>query len=311
MPKITVEKKLPNKIKFQSSLPPTSTSKPLTLLYAISKDNDRQTKDNFGLFINWVIENKNKIGTLKIILSDYLNRHYVGDTQALEWGRKWKEENQIYLDKLQPLNISYQLMDWKLLIDKAQYPELKANIDRLYLNDLEFKTAVNGLAYSHQNKAGYDSAVNYLLEESTGLALLEGILTYPAQKLNGAIHCALSKLNCGPTYIGHMFIHSKSAHDSRHVLYKSAFNFLSALDQTGYKAIGIKYKFFSQCMRSHELPNHKKNLSSFSEELMLREKLTGSPNKKAFLGNKSLRDELDDLIHNQIFNHCTLRRSSV
>ena len=79
MPKITVEKKLPNKIKFQSSLPPTSTSKPLTLLYAISKDNDRQTKDNFGLFINWVIENKNKIGTLKIILSDYLNRHYVGE----------------------------------------------------------------------------------------------------------------------------------------------------------------------------------------------------------------------------------------
>lgn len=310
MPKIAIEKKIPNKIKFQSKFPVVSSDKPIILLYAVSKDNERQTKDNFGLFINWVIENKNKIITLKIILSDYLNRYYVGDVQALEWGRMWKVNNQVYLDKLKLLNVSYRLINWKLLLDKGEYSELRANIGQLYLNDQEFKTAVNGLAYSHQNKAGYDSAVNYLLEESAGLALLEGVLTYPAQKLNGAIHCALSKLNRGPTYIGHMFIYSKSIQDSRHALYKSAFNFLCALDQTGYKTKGIKNKFFFQCMKSHESIKHKKNFYSFSEELILRENLANSSNRKVFFG-ESLKDEMTNFSNHKPFNDCKLRRSSI
>lgn len=310
MPKLEIEEKIPNKIKFQSKFPLSSLDKPVILLYAVSKDNERQTKDNFGLFINWVLENKNKIAVLKIILSDYLNRYYVGDAKALEWGRIWKLDNQAYLDKLKLQDISYQLLNWKQLTDEKKYQELRENVDRLYLNDQEFKTAVNGLAYSNQNKAGFNSAVNYLLEESSVLALLEGILTYPAQKLNGAIHCALNKLNCGPTYIGHMFIYSKTTHDSRYVLYKSAFNFLCALNQTGYKTFGSKYKFFSQCMKSYESPDGKKNLSSFSKELKFREKLAGNSNKKVFF-DKSLREEINNLVHNQFFNHSIPRRNSI
>ena len=129
MPKLSIEKKIPNKIKFQSNFLLTSQDRPIILLYAVSKDNERQTKDNFGLFINWVIENKKRITSLKIILSDFLNRHYIGDTQALEWGKIWKKDNQIYLDKLESLNFPCQLINWKRLINKKEYPDLKTNVD--------------------------------------------------------------------------------------------------------------------------------------------------------------------------------------
>ncbi len=54
--------KLPNKIKFLSKLPREKSN----FFYAISKDNDRQTGYNFSLYINWVIENKDKVKGLKL-----------------------------------------------------------------------------------------------------------------------------------------------------------------------------------------------------------------------------------------------------
>lgn len=255
--------KVPNKIKFQTKLP----NKKIILNYAVSKDNSKQTDDNFALFTNWVIENKNKVTSVKIILSDYLHRFYVGEIEASLWGESWKDKNKKHLEALHKADIPYQLIDWRSLISEANYIQLKSHVDNLYATDQEFKTTVNGLATSHQNKAGFDSAVQYLLEESAGIAsLTEGILTYPSPKLNGAIHCALTKLNCGPIYIGHMFIYSKSSYDPKCALHQSVFRTMCALEQAGYKDLKAKYQFFCESIRSYEKPN-KNNFEFFSNAL--------------------------------------------
>ena len=255
--------KTPNKIKFQIKLP----NEKIILNYAISKDNDRQTDDNFRLFTNWIIENKKKVTSVKIILSDYLNRFYVGEERALLWGKNWQDKNKKYLEELRKEDIPYQLIGWRSLIDEEKYIQLKPRVDDLYTTDQEFKTTVNGLATSHQNKAGFDSAVQYLLEESAGIAsLTEGILTYPSPKLNGAIHCALTKLNCGPIYIGHMFIHSKSSYNPEYTLYQAIFKTMCALEQAGYKDLKAKHQFFCESIRSYENPN-KNNFEFFLNTL--------------------------------------------
>jgi hypothetical protein len=255
--------KTPNKIKFQTKLP----NEKIILNYAISKDNSKQTDDNFRLFTNWVIENKNKVTSVNIILSDYLHRFYVGEEEASLWGKSWKDKNQKHLNELHKADIPNQLIDWRSLISEENYLQLKPQVNKLYDTDQEFKTTVNGLATSHQNKAGFDSAVQYLLEESAGIAsLTEGILTYPSPKLNGAIHCALTKLNCGPIYIGHMFIHSKSSYNPEYALSQAAFKTLCALEQAGYKNLKDKYQFFCEAIRSYEKPN-KNNFEFFSNTL--------------------------------------------
>ncbi|MFZ0218863.1 MAG: hypothetical protein WAL30_01465 [Candidatus Aquirickettsiella sp.] len=310
MPKESIQKNQPNKIKFQSVLPHNSSENLLKISYAVSKDNERQTKDKFAIFVKWIIENKCRITKFQIILSDFLNRYYIGELEAIAWGERWKNENKAMLEQLQLEGVSYELLDWKFIINKETYSEVKKKVDQLYRDDQEFQIAINGLATSHQNKAGYGSAINYLLEESAGLALLDGVLTYPSPKLNGAIHCAFCKLNIGPNYIGHMFIYSKSVANPAAPLHKAAFNFLCALDQTNHKTEESKYNFFYASLKSHEPLNHKKNFAAFSEELDIRNKLISKSNYNIFL--RQLSKEIPILTNKNInFQRGLFRRCSI
>ncbi len=177
------------------------------------------------------------------------------------------------------------LIDWKSLISSENYFKCKAKVDDLYIQNQGLITTVNGLANSHQHKAGFDQAVEYLKEESAGIASLEeGILTYPAPNLNGAIHCTLNNLNCGPTYIGHMFIHSKSAYNPQYVLQQSTFKALCALEQVGYKESQAKHQFFIDAIKSTNPKKNKNNFSLFSACLnKFSEKLT-------FFDTKTLKE---------------------
>ncbi|WP_010599006.1 hypothetical protein [Rickettsiella massiliensis] len=250
-----------NKVKFHSKLPEGSI-----LIYGVSKDNDRQTGNNFQALVDWVIENKRKISEFKIVLSDWLHRFYVGEEESLLWGKKWEEDNRESLSKLNKAKIAYQLINWKLVIETEAYKKTKSEIDDLYYKDKGFVAVVEGLANSHKHKAGFTAAVDYLLEESAAIASLgQGVLTYPSHELNGALHYTLSKLNCGPIYIGHMLIPPKFRYDPQKNLCQSTFKAICALNQAGYKSTQAKINFFMQSMKAYEI--EKNNFSLFEKEL--------------------------------------------
>ena len=250
-----------NKVKFHSKLPEGSI-----LIYGVSKDNDRQTGNNFQALVDWIIENKSKVSEFKIVLSDWLHRFYVGEEESLLWGKKWEEDNGGYLNKLNKANIAYQLINWKTVIETEVYKKTKLEINDLYHKDKGFIAVVEGLANNHKHKAGFTAAVDYLLEESAAIASLgHGVLTYPSHELNGALHYTLSKLNCGPIYIGHMLIPPKFRYNPQKNLCQSTFKAICALNQAGYKSTQAKINFFMQSMKAYEI--EKNNFSLFEKEL--------------------------------------------
>lgn len=250
-----------NKVKFHSKLPEGSI-----LIYGVSKGNDRQSGNNFKAFVDWIIENKSKVSEFKVVLSDWLHRFYVGEQEALLWGEKWVEDNAEALNKLNEANIAYQLINWKKVTETEAYKKAKLDVNDLYHKDTGFVAIVEGLANSHKHKAGFTAAVDYLLEESAAIASLgQGVLTYPSHELNGAMHYTLSKLNCGPTYIGHMLIPSKFRYDPQKNLFQSTFKAICALNQAGYKSTQAKINFFMQSMKAYEI--EKNNFSLFEKEL--------------------------------------------
>lgn len=250
-----------NKVKFHSKLPEGST-----LIYGVSKGNDRQSGNNFQALVDWVIENKSKVSEFKIVLSDWLHRFYVGEEEALFWGKKWVEGNAEALNKLNRANIGYQLINWKTVTETEAYKKAKLDVNDLYHKDMGFVAIVEGLANSHKHKAGFTAAVDYLLEESAAISSLgQGVLTYPSHELNGAIHYTLDKLNCGLIYIGHMLIPPKFRYSPQKNLFQSMFKTICALEQASYKSTQAKLNFFMQAIKAHETA--KNDSSLFSKEL--------------------------------------------
>lgn len=220
------------------------------------------------MYVNWTIQNKHKVNYLNIVLSDHLNRFYVGESAALLWSEEWKKENKKYLDKLYQEKIPFKLTHWQSLTNSEHYKSYKKRVDDLYRDSQEFKIIVDGLATSHQNKAGFNQAVQYLLEESAVIASLpSGILTYPAQELNGAIHCTLKDLNCGPTYIGYMFTYSKSRYNAEYNLFSSTYKTMCALEQASYKKDQDKKDFLITATEVHGSLKDKSDFTLFSEVL--------------------------------------------
>ncbi|WP_218814127.1 hypothetical protein [Rickettsiella endosymbiont of Dermanyssus gallinae] len=251
-----------NKVKFHSKLPEGSI-----LIYGVSKGNDRQSGNNFQALVDWIIENKSKVSEFKVVLSDWLHRFYVGEQEALLWGKKWVEDNAEALNKLNRANIAYQLINWKTVTETEAYKKTKLDVNDLYHKDTGFVAIVEGLANSHKHKAGFTAAVDYLLEESAAIASLgQGVLTYPSHELNGAIHYTLDKLNSGPMiYIGHMLIPPKFRYSPQKNLFQSMFKTMCALDQAGHKSTQAKLNFFMQAIKAHEIA--KNDASLFSKEL--------------------------------------------
>ena len=248
------------KVKFPSTKLPERS----VLIYGVSKDNDKQTGNNFQSFIDWIVENKNKVSELKIVLSDWLHRFYVGDEEALLWGKKWEEDNGRFLNKLNKVNIPYQLIHWKAVIETESFTKAKLEIKRLFNSDEGFIAIVKGLANNHKQKAGFTEALNYLLEESAGIGSFEGILTYPANELNGAVSYALKKLHYGPIFIGHMLVPPKARYNPQQDLCQLLFKAIRISEEAGYKSKLDKMNFFSQSIEAFE---KNKDFSLFSQEL--------------------------------------------
>lgn len=79
---------LPSVKSIQKKTIKCTPSCPEDLICAVSKGNSKQTGNDFGLLVSYMIIKKreDKVKSLRVILSDKLHRYYVGDDLAKEWG---------------------------------------------------------------------------------------------------------------------------------------------------------------------------------------------------------------------------------
>jgi tRNA-dependent cyclodipeptide synthase len=133
--------------------------------------------------INFV---NNKFKTCTIMVCDSLQRHTLSLTEqinidkaytlSLQTGERWiYESSKIY----QALRIPYSLYRWDQWLKAQEYEAAKNTVDKLYTNDIQFKTAIDTSAnkfisryarrHPHPNQIDYHRAyaagTEYLKEE--------------------------------------------------------------------------------------------------------------------------------------------------
>ncbi len=182
-------------------------SDPITLKLVVSMENKRQTGEDFLAFVELVNKHnkkRNMIKKVEIILSCYLQRHYVGEQKTVEIRETWEKNNEISLKE--NLQVPFEIIPWNELCKFEKYSDSKKKVDNLYTEDTAFQTIVNNLAKQHSHKADHQSAVNYLLEECAGLLSMDGDVAYPSTSLNGAVSYMLEKFKSSLIFHGYMLI---------------------------------------------------------------------------------------------------------
>jgi len=193
-------KKVSKFAKFKTPLHIGSDSE---LWLLVSLENDKQSGENLTAFFDLIerlATNGREIKKIKIILSDYLNRHYRGEEKAKEMGLEWVTKNDLILKACKiPIEIIY----WKSLYDPEEVKQKEVVLKKLHQENQEYQIIINGIASSHAKKAGNGSATNYLIEESAVISSLEGIICYPADELNEALKFSIKYFKQNLVYHGY------------------------------------------------------------------------------------------------------------
>ncbi|MCP4475884.1 MAG: hypothetical protein GY821_15230 [Gammaproteobacteria bacterium] len=141
---------------------------------------------------------KNITGKFKIIDAQYLGRYYWPN----DWHKvDWSKENKPYLDKL---NIDYEIIKWKDLLESEEFSEKLDFINDLYEKNHNFRKLVEERANEHAHLNGKQAALDYSKEEAAMVLVLNGCLTYPNKKLNPANNFLITKgYNPSLTFMGY------------------------------------------------------------------------------------------------------------
>ncbi|WP_218814194.1 hypothetical protein [Rickettsiella endosymbiont of Dermanyssus gallinae] len=242
--------------------------KNLSIVNVISMDQPSQSGDKFESFTNCInnLNKKHGVKKLVIILTDFLQRHYVGlNTQlspneikklAIEKGSHWVKNNRKALTFQLDIKIDFQIVYWDNVIGKKDYKDAFAKVSHLYQTDAAFRGIVDELSKSYADKLLYrhkeianppnfescfDAAKNYLLEESAiwGPLLKQDLdfITYPGGK-NKAVEYTYNHLFQSAE---HSLPWLKYSFEKRH----SAFSVLSG--KLAHRVRSMDTFFFSKC----------------------------------------------------------------
>ncbi len=203
---------MPAKAKFIHGLKLKKDERNVELTTAISMDNENQTKEKFKAFLVLVKNHnyeKGVITLIKVILSDWLQRHYFDDAEADEVGaervkKEWLDENLTDISCfVKETGIKVEFVSWKELVGSAAFKKNDGAIAELLRTDIEFQKIVHKLSNEHAPKKDYESAKKYLLEECAVALMLEGRLAYPWKELNSAIQYVIQKFGAKLQYLGY------------------------------------------------------------------------------------------------------------
>jgi len=181
-----------------------SNIKGTNLVLLISMNKDNQTKEHLEAFFDLVArlnEDRANFRKVIVVVTDYVNRYYVGNKAALRLGDDWINENRTTLEKNSHL---VEIVRWNSLISDARFENRLNEIEALYDSDEEFRKITDNLCKRHSGKADKKSAKQYLLEECAGLSLLDDArICYPAVNLNPALSFVFDHFCTGATYHGY------------------------------------------------------------------------------------------------------------
>lgn len=173
----------------------------IELQTVISIGNKNQVGECFEAFVELVNKHSSRISKLKIIVSDWLQRHYLGEEAAGALLEEWVQSSQQYLDKLQ---IPYEVIGWNKFTNDPAYLEAHEKISTLYSTNSAFGTVVDKCAKQHSHKADFESAKKYILEECAVALLQKGHFAYPSKESNAAMGYVIEKFNPDFHYHGYL-----------------------------------------------------------------------------------------------------------
>lgn len=262
--------------------------KNLSIVNVISMEQPSQTGVKFEAFAKQLnmIHKRHKVKKIVVILTDFLQRHYVALNQELsksevnklsnEKGKAWIKKNRKTLTFCLDLKINFEIIRWKKLLERNDFTEALHKVENLYQTDVKFKSIVDSLSQHYADKlvlrftslkkpfnvkACFEAAKSYLLEESAiwGPLLNLGFdfITYPGRK-NEAVEYTYTHLfqseNCNLPWFRYSFEKKRIAMCSETITKRyeslnelSNFQFFISLP-TG-KAENFKQKEFCQDRR--------------------------------------------------------------
>jgi len=202
--------------------------KDLFIVSVISMEQPSQTGEKFKAFVEQIniVHQKRGLKKLVIILTDFLQRHYVElntnlkssevEKLANKKGVDWKRENRKFLTFSLDLNINFEIISWEKLLNQHDFKEALDRVKNLYKIDEKFKNIIDKLSNHYAEKLNcrfkslensslpetfFKAAKNYLLEESAIwgplLKLNFDFITYPGSK-NEAVEYTYTKLFQSP-----------------------------------------------------------------------------------------------------------------
>jgi hypothetical protein len=211
----------------------------LSIVNVISMEQPSQTGIKFEAFAKQlnVIHQRHGVKKIVVILTDYLQRHYVALNQELseskvsnlsnEKGKAWIKKNRKTLTFCLDLKINFEIMRWKKLLERNDFYEALRKVKNLYRTNVKFKSIVDTLSQHFADKlvlrsenferpfnvkTCFEAAKSYLLEESAiwGPLLNLGFdfITYPGRK-NEAVEYTYTHLfqseNCNLPWFRYSF----------------------------------------------------------------------------------------------------------
>ena len=213
--------------------------KNLSIVNVISMEQPSQTGIKFEAFAKHlnVIHQRHGVKKIVIILTDFLQRHYIGLNEKLslsevrklsnEKGKAWIKKNRKALTFCLNLKINFDIVRWEKLLAQKDFGEALDKIKNLYHIDVKFKSTVDILSQHYADKlvlrsenlekpfnikTCFEAAKSYLLEESAiwGPLLHLGFdfITYPGRK-NEAVEYTYTHLfqseNCDLPWFRYSF----------------------------------------------------------------------------------------------------------
>lgn len=213
--------------------------KNLSIVNVISMEQPSQTGIKFEAFAKQlnVLHQRHRVKKIVVILTDFLQRHYVALNQELseskvsklsnEKGKAWIKKNRKTLTFCLDLKINFEIVHWKKLLERDDFDEALRKVRNLYQTDVTFKSIVDSLSQQYADKLVlrsanlekplsvkicFEAAKSYLLEESAiwGPLLNLGFdfITYPGRK-NEAVEYTYTHLfqseNCNLPWFRYSF----------------------------------------------------------------------------------------------------------